>query len=92
MTENAVTPANKRNTWVRGLYMLLMAIFFHIAEAVLWIVAIVQFILALASNAPNARLMTFGRSLSRYVQQIAAFLTFATDEIPFPFSDWPSGA
>lgn len=41
--------------------------------------------------APNARLVSFGRSLGRYLQQIAYFLTFASEDTPFPFSDWPSG-
>ncbi len=91
MAENPVTPSSKRNIWVRGLYMLLMAVLWQVSEAVLCVVAIVQFVLALVSNAPNERLMTFGRSLSRYVQQIAAFVTFASEDIPFPFSDWPSG-
>ncbi len=91
MADNAVTPASKRHIWVRGLYMLLMVILFHLAEALLWVVAVVQFVLALLRDAPNDRLVTFGRSLSRYVQQIAAFLTFASEAMPFPFSDWPSG-
>ncbi len=92
MAENPVTPASKRNIWIRGLYMLLMAFLWQLSEAVLCVVAVVQFILALVSNAPNDRLSSFGRSLSRYVQQIAAFETFASEEIPFPFSDWPSGS
>lgn len=92
MTDNPVTPASKRSTWVRGLYMLLMGIFFHLAQWVMGVVAVIQFILAVVTHAPNERLTTFGRSLSRYVQQIAAFLTFASEEIPFPFSDWPSGS
>ncbi len=90
MTENPETPTSKRPIWIRGLYMLLMAILFHLAEAVLWAVAIIQLILALASDGPNQRLLTFGRHLARYVQQIAAFLAFASDEVPFPFSDWPA--
>lgn len=91
MTENADAPAGKRNTWIRGLYMLLMAVIFHVAMTVMFVVATIQFILALLSDAPNERLTVFGRNLGRYLQQITSFLTFAADEIPFPFSDWPSG-
>ncbi len=89
-TPTPATPQSKRHIWVRLIYMLLMAILFHLAEAVMWLVAVIQFVLALLSDKPNERLVAFGRSLSRYVGQIAAFLTFATEEIPFPFSDWPS--
>jgi hypothetical protein len=26
----------------------------------------------------------------RYLGQIAAFVSFSTETLPFPFSDWPS--
>ncbi len=91
MTDDNVTPdSGKRQLWVRLIYMLIIALLWHVAEAVLGVVAIIQFIIALAQNKPNERLVAFGRSLARYLQQMAAFLTFASEEIPFPFSDWPS--
>jgi nucleoside recognition membrane protein YjiH len=90
-TATPATPESKRPIWVRLIYMLLMGILFHLAEAVMWIVAVIQFVLALLSDRPNERLVAFGRSLGRYVGQIAAFMAFATEEVPFPFSDWPSG-
>jgi len=37
----------------------------------------------------DATLVSFGRSLALYLQQIANFLTFTTEEVPFPFKDWP---
>ena len=90
MTENADTPASKRNIWIRGFYMLLMAFVFQVSGTVMFVITVIQFVLALLSDTPNDRLITFGRSLGRYLQQIASFLTFASEEIPFPFSDWPS--
>lgn len=61
-----------------------------VTETLMFVVTIVQFVMMLLNNAPNARLLAFGRGLGRYLQQIANFLTFASEEIPFPFSDWPS--
>ncbi len=92
MTENTESPASKRAIWLRGFYMLLMALIFHVAVTVLMVVAVIQFVLALLGTAPNARLVVFGRNLGRHLQQIASFLTFASEEIPFPFSDWPEGS
>jgi hypothetical protein len=89
MTENSVIPSNKRNIWMRGLFMLLMAVAFHVCMTVLGIVAVIQFVLVLLNDAPNARLISFGRSMGNYLRQIVNFLTFATEEIPFPFSEWP---
>jgi hypothetical protein len=46
--------------------------------------------LAVLSDGPNARLLAFGRSLGLYLGQIADFVSFATEDVPFPFGDWPS--
>ncbi len=91
MTDHANTPASPHNIWVRGLYMLLMALVFHVSTTVMFVVAIIQFIVAVLNDAPNIRLKAFGSNLGLYVRQIALFLTFASEEIPFPFSDWPAG-
>jgi hypothetical protein len=84
----AATPA-KRSIWLRGLLMILMAIAFHLATMLLGLLAAVQFVMALASDAPITRLCTFGQGLGRYLRQIADFESFGTEEAPFPFSDWP---
>ena len=81
---------DKRSIWLRGLLMILMAIAFRISGMLLGIAAIVQFVLALLSDGANARLIAFGQSLGRCLGQIASFVSFATEEAPFPFSAWPS--
>jgi hypothetical protein len=91
MTENTDTTTSKHNLWARGFLMLLMAFAFQVSGTVMFVVTVIQFVLMLLNDTPNARLVSLGRSLGRYMQQIINFLTFATEEIPFPFSDWPSG-
>ena len=91
MTEYEGSPASKQNPWMRGLYMLLMVFAFHVSWTVMFVIAVCQFILAAASDRPNDRLAAFGRSLGSYVGEVVCFLTFASEEIPFPFRDWPSG-
>jgi hypothetical protein len=91
MTETPAIPNGKRSIWLRGLLMILMAIAFHISGTLLALGAIVQFVLALLTDASNARLIAFGQSLGLYLSQIADFVSFATEEVPFPFSAWPSG-
>jgi Domain of unknown function (DUF4389) len=90
MNEDTTTPSNKRNIWIRGLFMLLMFLAFHVSATVLCIIAVLQFVMKLLSDTPNERLVLFGRSLGRYMQQIADFQVFSTEEMPFPFNDWPS--
>jgi Domain of unknown function (DUF4389) len=91
MNDHSVTTANPRNIWMRALFMLLMALAYHVSGTLVLVVAVIQFAMVLLTVTPNARLVIFGRSLGRYFQQIVNFLTFATEQIPFPFSEWPSG-
>ena len=84
-SSDAVT---QRSIWLRVLLMLLMAVAFQLAATVLCALAVLQFVLALVS-VPNARLRHFGSTLGRYLGQIASFVSFASEETPFPFNDWP---
>ena len=88
MSEYPVTV--RRSIWLRGLLMLVMAIATHLTGSLLFIVAVIQFVLALTGAVPNARLTALGRALGRYLNQIAGFVSFATEEPPFPFSEWPA--
>lgn len=90
MTEN-IPATTKRKIWIRGFFMLLMTLAFQVAGTIMFVVTVVQFVLALLNDMPNERLVAFGRNLGRYLQQIASFLTFAGEDVPFPFSDWPAG-
>ena len=90
MTENTDVPANKRNIWTRVLFMLLIALAFHVCVTVLGVVTLIQFVIVLLNDTPNARLASFGRSMGNYLWQITNFLTFATENMPFPFSEWPA--
>ena len=91
MTDTSATTKGKRSIWLRGLLMILMAMAVQISGTLLAIGAIIQFVLALLGDTPNARLVVFGQSLGLYLSQIASFVSFATEEVPFPFSAWPSG-
>lgn len=89
MNETSANPPDRRSIWLRGLLMLLMALCFQLASTLLGLLAVVQFVLTLLKDTPNARLRAFGQSLGSYLRQIADFVSFATDDVPFPFSDWP---
>ena len=88
MTENPQI-TNKRNLWLRGFYMLLMIFAFHVSITLMYVITVIQFLLALLNDSPNERLLALGGNLARYLRQIANFLTFSSEEIPFPFSEWP---
>jgi hypothetical protein len=75
----------------RGLFMLLFAIAFSIAQVVLNVVAVVQFLWLLATSRPNRFVLRFGTSLSVWLADIARFQCCASDDKPFPWKDWPQG-
>lgn len=90
MTENAlITTPEPRKLWVRALLMLLMCAAFQLAAWILVLTALVQLVFAIFNDEPNQRLRHFGSSVGLYLTQIAAFVSFATETLPFPFSDWP---
>src|SRR5262245_33595464 len=74
---------------LRGLFMLLYIAGFAIGQALLNVLAIVQFVWLLATREPNDFIASFGNSLSIWLAEIGRFLTAATDETPFPFRRWP---
>ena len=90
MNEISEPTERKRNIWLRGLFMLLMGFALHVSGTVLAFVAVIQFVIVLVNDTPNARLLAFGRSLGSYLRQIVNYLTFVTETMPFPFSEWPT--
>ncbi len=79
-----------RDVWIRGLYMLLFAFIYSVADLVVVTLVVIQFLMRLLTGDTNDRLLAFARGLSRYIYQILLFLTFNTEEKPFPFAEWPS--
>jgi hypothetical protein len=89
MNDARFTP--QRTIWLRGLWMVVMGLAYQLAGTLLFFLAFVQFVLTLIHGTPNPRLRDLGRSLGRYQGQIANFVSFADEQLPFPFSDWPAG-
>lgn len=90
MDQHPVETTARRSLWTRLLLMILMAIAYSLSGTLLFIVALVQIGFVLFTDAPNPQLSSFGLNLGRYFQQIVSFQTFVTEELPFPFNDWPS--
>ncbi len=75
--------------WLRFVFMFLFAVIASVASYVIMILIIIQFLFALFTGNSEERLQAFGSSLSQYIFQILNFLTYNSDDKPFPFSDWP---
>ena len=80
-----------KSIWMRLLFMLVITFLYSISRIVVGAVVIVQFFWVLFSGEINERLKIFGKSLATYTNQIILYLTFNTEERPFPFDvDWPN--
>lgn len=79
------------STWMRGLYMLLFAAIYWLAEIVVAFIAIFQFILVLFTGKTNERLIKFSQTLSTFIYQTMQFFMFNSEEKPYPFAPWPTG-
>lgn len=71
--------------------MLLYIVFSRVAELVLGMVILFQFLLKLFTGETNERLLKLGQGLSTYVYQVFQFLSFNSEYHPYPFGAWPKG-
>lgn len=76
--------------WLRALFMLIFMFLLGIASGVLWAVMLIQVVWLLFTRAPNAYLVTFGKSLADWAAEVVKFQTCATETKPFPWQHWPA--
>ncbi len=80
-----------KDTWLRGLFIVIFAVIFYVAALVIVVVVIFQFITKLFTGKVNAETTALGRNLSTFIYQILLYVTFVSDKRPYPFSPWPPG-
>ncbi len=79
-----------RSTWLRLLFMVVLVFIYGISRLIVGAVVVLQFLVVLFTGEVNDRLRAFGKSLSTYTCQLLLYLTYNTEERPFPFDlDWP---
>lgn len=75
----------------RGAFMLLFGVLGWFAVVTGFTLAAIQFVVLLITGAPNDTLQNIIVALGRYVGEVMDYLSFKTDEMPFPFgNDIPS--
>jgi len=89
MDEDIKKNLKDRSSWLRGVFILLFVLFYNIAEIVLMAIVVVQFGFKIVTGEINDKLLGFSKTLSLYIYEIFQFITFDSDEMPFPFNDWP---
>ena len=78
------------SVWKRFVFMLLFGFLYSVAEVVLIAVIVFQFLTVLLTGNKNDRLLELGGEISAYIYQALRYLTYNSEQRPYPFSDWPS--
>ncbi len=95
MQDETKTNLTRESTWFRLIHMIVLIIAFNIAELVIGAVVVFQFLSKLLIGKVNAHLKAFGAEIGVYLSCIVRFLTFETEDKPFPYAPWaaiPDGA
>ena len=80
-----------RSTWLRLLFMAIFYVIGTVTTAVLSVVVVLGFFWVLFTGEKNAQLQEVGQAIAAYLYEIVRYLTFNTEDKPFPFgNDWPS--
>lgn len=80
-----------RSTWLRLLFMVVFYVLASVASLVASVVIVLGFFWVLFTGEINGQLQRAGQSIATYLYQIVRYLTYNSDERPFPFdAEWPS--
>lgn len=74
----------------RALYTILYLIIGRLISMALFVIAITQFIYIWVSGEPNDKILHFSERLAEYSKQLVVYVSFNTDEKPWPVGDWPT--
>ncbi len=83
-----IEPEQPDNMLQRFIYMLLIAIMISLAQTVLGVATVVQFVIMLVNKKqPNERLADFGTDLGIWIAKAARFQTAASNVKPWPWTE-----
>jgi len=80
----------RRETWLRGLFILVLGFLGFVGQLVLVLAVVFQFITMLVTAQPNRQLLAFSRALAEWLHQVMDYISFNRGERPWPFASWPA--
>lgn len=89
MDDQLKSNLTSKKHWSRLVYMVLFALCVYVAAFVVAVLIVVQFLFALVTGTDNRKLRQMGNGVAHYIHQCLLFLTYSSEQKPFPFSDWP---
>ena len=80
-----------RDVWLRGLFIIIFGAILYFVIILVWLLVAFQFISKVVTGSLNRQLADFSVGLTSYISQLLGYITFQSDERPFPFNPWPAG-
>ena len=78
-----------KDTWLRFIYLVVFGFAFYLSILLTFATSVFQFLAKLFSGHSFEGMAEFGNNLAAYQSQVTRYLTFASDEKPFPFAPFP---
>ena len=88
LSENIKEPS----IWVNFFLKVIYLIFLNFIIPFLGFITLLQLLFSLGSKKPNDNLISFSKKISIYIYQIINFITYSSDERPWPFNPFPDKA
>ena len=88
LTENI----KESSIWVNFFLKVIYLIFLNFIIPFLGFITLLQLLFSLGSKKPNDNLISFSKKISSYIYQIINFITYSSDERPWPFNAFPDKA
>ena len=88
LSENIKEPS----IWVNFFLKVIYLIFLNFIIPFLGFITLLQLLFSLGSKKPNNNLISFSKKISIYIYQIINFITYSSDERPWPFNAFPDKA
>ena len=78
--------------WRRVLYMVGYSFIGYFVQVALFVVALVQAVYTLVSGHRSGEITSLARNLTTYLTEVMAFVSWASDQKPFPAGKFPDEA
>ena len=83
-----IEPKEEENVFLRLVHMLIIWVMLSIAQTVLSVMTLIQFVIMLTNNKqPNERLAGFGTDLGVWIAKAARYQTAASNVKPWPWTE-----
>ena len=88
LTENIKEPS----IWVNFFLKIVYLVFLNFIVPFLGFITLLQLLFSIGSKKPNENLVSFSKKISSYIYQIINFITYSSDQRPWPFNSFPESS